>query len=341
MGPRSRPVTRGDAGTECMRNGRELILATKPFAEDRAWTSWWHLLSTALLLVAALAVALVEYPAPVRILASVAGGLLLLRLFVIYHDQQHQAILPKSRLAAFMMRLFGIWALSPNSIWKSSHDHHHKHNSKLFGSHIGSFPIMTRARFLKASRQEQRQYLFIRHPLTILCGYFFMFLYGMCFRPFLNSPRRHWECLVAIVLHVAIGVGLFLFGGWKALVLVQTLPHFIAYAIGTYLFYVQHNFTGVSLADSGGWTYEKAALESSSFLRTNPIMAWFTANIGYHHIHHLNPKIPFYRLPEVMRSVPELQSPKTTSFAMSEIRRSLRLKVWDADAQRMVGLNGQ
>ncbi len=65
-------------------------------------------------------------------------------------------------------------------------------------------------------------------------------------------------------------------------------------------------------------------------------MAWFTANIGYHHIHHLNARIPFYRLPEVMREMPELQQPGTTSFHPLEILRCLRLKVWDADAQRMV-----
>ena len=324
-----------------MRNGRELIIATKPFAEDRASVSWWHLLSTSTLLASALTLALLDVPLPFRVFASILSGLLLLRLFVIYHDQQHQAILARSKVAQGLMSLFGVWALSPTSIWKSSHDHHHKHNSKLFGSHIGSFPIMTRARFLKASKGEQRQYLFIRHPLTILFGYIFMFLYGMCLRPFMNSPRRHWDCLVAFLVHACIGVGLFLFGGWKAVLLVQTLPHFITYAIGTYLFYVQHNFVDVSLADSGGWTYEKAALESSSFLKISPIMAWFTANIGYHHVHHLNPKIPFYRLPETMRAIPELQAPKHTSFRLSDIRRCLRLKFWDAEAQRMVGLNGR
>ena len=116
------------------------------------------------------------------------------------------------------------------------------------------------------------------------------------------------------------------------------MPHLIAYAIGSYLFYAQHNFPGVSFNDKAGWTYEKAALESSSFLRTSRIMAWFTANIGYHHVHHLNAKIPFYRLPELVRDMPELRNPRITSLHPLDIFRCLRLKVWDTDLQRMIGL---
>jgi omega-6 fatty acid desaturase (delta-12 desaturase) len=112
----------------------------------------------------------------------------------------------------------------------------------------------------------------------------------------------------------------------------------VACAIGSYLFYAQHNFPTVTFEDREGWTYEKAALESSSYMKTSRIMAWFTGNIGYHHIHHLNARIPFYRLPEVLRAMPELQRPKTTSLSPAEMFRCLRLKVWDVEAQRMVGL---
>jgi acyl-lipid omega-6 desaturase (Delta-12 desaturase) len=165
-----------------------------------------------------------------------------------------------------------------------------------------------------------------------------MFLFGMCVNPFLNNPRKHMDCIVALVCHVIIGVALLYFFGWRGLVFAQTVPHFIAYAIGTYLFYAQHNFPGVSFSDNAGWTYEKAALESSSYMKTSRVMAWFTANIGYHHIHHLNARIPFYRLPEAARSIPELQNPKTTSLSLPEVWRCLRLKVWDVESQRMVGL---
>ncbi len=319
-----------------LKTGKALTLALKAYAVDDTATSWWCLLSTTALWLAALGGTLAGPNRASQICCSVMAGLLLLRLFVIYHDQQHHAILPQSKAAGVFMRVFGILALSPNSIWSSSHNHHHTHNSRIKGSHIGSFPIMTKENYLKSSRGKRFGYLFVRHPLTILFGYVFMFLFGMCLAPFLAKPREHFDGLVALVVHAAIGVTLFHFGGWPALVLTQLLPHFITYAIGSYLFYAQHNFCDVSFFDKDGWTYEKAALESSSYMKTGRWLAWFTGNIGYHHIHHLNARIPFYRLPQVLREVRELQHPKTTSLRPSEIIRCLRLKVWDAEAQRMV-----
>lgn len=320
------------------RTGKELILATKPFATDSSAKSWWSILSTALLLAGALAGTLWGFHLLGKMVCSLLAGLLILRFFVIYHDQQHHAILPKSKVAELLMKMFGMLSLSPSSIWRSSHNYHHKHNSKLRSAHIGSFPVMTRAEFLKSSKGTRFKYLFMRHPLTILFGYLFAFLWGMCIYPFINQPREHKDCLAAFLLHVAIGVALTWFFGWTALVLTLIVPQFIASAIGTYLFYAQHNFPTVSFYDRAGWAYEKAALESSSFMKTGPIMGWFTANIGYHHIHHLNARIPFYRLPEVLRAIPELTSPKTTSLRVIDIIRCLRLKVWDVESQRMIGL---
>ncbi len=321
-----------------MRTGSDLMSATRFYASDSSRRSWWYVSSTALLLGLAITGTLWDFHFSGRVACSTVAGLLILRLFVIYHDQQHHAILPKSRAAEFLMRLFGIYGLSPTSIWRSSHNYHHNHNSKLRGSHIGSFPIMTKAQYLKSSKGARFKYLFIRHPLTILSGYLFMFLYGMCINPFLKKPKQHWDCLAALLIHIGIACAILWLFDWKALLLAQTIPHFIAYAIGTYLFYAQHNFPGVSFRDKGGWTYEKAALESSSFLKTNRIMAWFTANIGYHHIHHLNARIPFYRLPEALRDLPELRQSKPTSLSPRDIFRCLRLKVWDVDAQRMISL---
>ncbi|NDB74219.1 MAG: fatty acid desaturase [Verrucomicrobia bacterium] len=320
-----------------MRTGQDLIKATKQYAHDDTARSWWYVLSTTGLLLATLAGVLWNHSFPAQLLCSVFAGLLILRMFVIYHDQQHHAILPKSFAAEIYMRVFGILALSASSIWRSSHNHHHNHNSKLRGSHIGSFPIMTKQQFLKTTRAKRFWYLFARHPLTILFGYVFVFLLGMCVNPFVNNPRKHYDCLISLLLHITIGTLLYVTHGWQAVLLVQTVPHFIAYAIGSYLFYAQHNFPDVSFADNAGWTYEKAALDSSSYLRSSRLMAWFTANIGYHHIHHLNSHIPFYRLPEALREMPELQLAKTTSFNPLEMARCLRLKVWDSETQQMVG----
>lgn len=115
-------------------------------------------------------------------------------------------------------------------------------------------------------------------------------------------------------------------------------PIIIAHAFGSYLFYAQHNFPGVTFENKDGWTYIKAALNSSSYMKMSPIMHWFTANIGYHHIHHVNAKIPFYRLPEAYEKVPELQNAKETSLMPMEIVRCFRLKVWDVERREMVSV---
>jgi omega-6 fatty acid desaturase (delta-12 desaturase) len=197
---------------------------------------------------------------------------------------------------------------------------------------------MTKEQYLNAPKATRFKYLFMRHPMTILFGYLFVFLYGMCLYPAVTKLRQHYDGLIAFLVHVLLAVAITWFFGWPALLLSLIVPHFIASAIGSYLFYAQHNFPTVTLSDKAGWSYDKAALESSSFMVTGPLMGWFTANIGYHHLHHLNSRIPFYRLPEVVAAIPELQTPKTTSLHPMEIIRCLRLKVWDSETQRMVSL---
>lgn len=319
-----------------IRPGSALISATRRFASDDTLRSWWCVLSLAVILLAAFAGTLWNFNLPAKVACSILAGFLMMRFFVIYHDQQHCAILSRSNAAEVLMKVFGILALTPSSVWRSSHNHHHKHNSKLRGSDIGSFPIITKDLYLQSTRKERFSYLFVRHPLTILFGYFFMFLFGMCINPLIHYPRRHVDCLFAIIVHVGIGSALLYFGGWQALLLTLMLPFFITYAVATYFFYAQHNFPGVTFSEQGGWTYEKAAMESSSFMRTGPLMSWFTANISYHHVHHLNARIPFYRLPEVVRAIPELKYPKTTSLSPLDIIKCLRLKVWDVENQRMI-----
>lgn len=321
-----------------MRTGKELIMATKPYAKENRRTSWLHTLSTLVILVLSLAGTYFIPNIFARVACSIFSGFVMVRMFVIYHDHQHHAILDKSPAARLIFTFYGIFILAPTSIWKRSHDYHHKHNSKLFSASIGSYPIMTRQKFKNSTRKERFQYLASRHPVTLLFGYFSMFLYGMCINSFMSSPRRHWDSLLAIVIHVAMGTCIFIFLGWQAFLLSFIVPFFVAFMIGAYLFYAQHNFPGVTFRDNGEWTYDGAAMESSSFMKMNKFWHWVTANIGYHHIHHINARIPFYRLPEVMAAIPELQNAKTTSLKPRDIIACVRLKIWDPEKQQMMGL---
>ncbi|MDA3961944.1 MAG: fatty acid desaturase [Planctomycetota bacterium] len=328
-----------------LRTGPALIKATAPYTEESPWLSWGLTLSSALILTAAWA-ALVWASLSQALNAwalSAAGllvGLLLVRMFVIYHDYAHGAILRKSRIARALMGAFGVFVLAPPSIWRSSHDYHHKNNSKLRAAHIGSFPVMTVERWAQTSRSDRLKYRFLRHPLTIALAYPIGFFFGMCLGPFLRNPRRHWDGAAAVLLHVGLAALCWFAGGWELWLYVHVLPHVVACAVGGYLFYAQHNFPEVEYFDAEGWTYHAAALDSSSYMKMGPVMNWFTANIGYHHIHHLNARIPFYRLPQVMAEIPELQRPRTTSLNPFAVWRCLRLDLWDPRSKRMVRFSG-
>lgn len=321
-----------------MRTGTDLILATKPFTQENRSKSWRLTMSSfgvVLLFHSAIFMIDLWY---LQVLFGVLAGLSLVRFFVIYHDFMHHSILRKSNFAMALFSLFGLYILIPKSIWKRSHDHHHHHNSKLYGSSIGSFPIVTKKKFQTLSDTEQRLYLFIRHPLSILFSYVFAFIFGTCIRSFAASPKRHWDSLVSLAFHFGLLAILLSTIGWQQTFLGFLLPIFVAHALGSYLFYAQHNFPGVTFEDKNGWTYIKAALNSSSYMKMNPIMQWFTANIGYHHIHHVNARIPFYRLPEVYQQIPELRNAKETSLRPTEIIKCFKLKVWDAEKREMVGV---
>ncbi len=322
-----------------MRTGKELILATRPFAQEIKWKSWYFTLSTLFLLLLFNAGTFMNFPLAVKIFCSIMTGCLLSRMFVIYHDYAHHSILYKSIPAKIIFSIFGLYMLAPRSIWKRSHDYHHNNNSKLFSASIGSYPIFSKQKFLNATKSERREYLAVRHPLNMFFGYFTLFIYGMCYWSFMSSPRRHYDSLIALILHAAFIACTIIFLGWVTWVLAILIPFSIACGFGAYLFYAQHNFPGVTFKNNIEWSYEHAAMESSSYMKMNPFWQWVTANIGFHHIHHINSKIPFYRLPEAMKAIPELQGAKITTLWPSDIIKCLRLKIWDPDKQQMVPLS--
>lgn len=321
-----------------MLQGKQLILATRPYAKEDRTKSWVLTISTLFILIAFLLGTVYNFHWTLKLLCSIGAGFTIVRFFVIYHDHQHKAILDKSPLATIIFTIFGFYVLAPSGIWSRSHDYHHKNNSKLFSASIGSYPIYTKQKFVTLSKGEQRYYLFIRHPLTILFGYIFAFMYGMCVQSIINRFSKHIDSLVALILHFAYQIAVFYFLGWQTWILLCAIPHFISGALGAYAFYAQHNFPGVAFVGNEEWTYEGAALDSSSYMELSWPLRWATANIGYHHIHHLNSRIPFYRLPEVMAAFPELQHPKKTSLKPKDVMACFKLKVWDFEKQQMVGL---
>ncbi len=315
---------------------RQLLIDSRQFASEKRVTSWWHLWTTLAALAITASVAFAAEALWLRLLGSLLTGLTLVRVFIVYHDYQHQAMLKGSRLAQAILSLYGYVMLTPPSVWKRSHDHHHRHNSKLFGASIGSFPIMTTDNYKAASPRQQLEYRIARSPMIIVLGYLTVFMFGMCVRPLLMDPRRHWDAVLSLAIHFGIIASLVIWCDWPTAILTAILPTLVASAAGAYLFYIQHNFPGAKIRRCEEWSYTKAALKSSSFLELGPVLHWLTGNIGYHHVHHLNAKIPFYRLPEAMAGLELLQSPTRVTLRLADIAACLRLKLWDTRLDRFV-----
>ena len=319
-----------------MRSGPELVRASNPYAKEVPATTWRLLLTTlALYFTAFSAVILVDNVA-VRGAGAVLLGLLMIRIFIFYHDHLHGALLNNTRLGSAIMRAFGWWIMAGWSVWRQTHDYHHKNTAKMVGASIGSYPIVTVDMWRNITPAQRRMYKAARHPMTILFGYITVFILGMCISAFRRAPRQHVDGLIALLVHFG-GVGLVgWFFGWQAALFAVVLPQFIACALGSYLFYAQHNFPGMQIRGRQDWEYSFAALRSSSMFNMGPVMHWFTGNIGYHHVHHLNHRIPFYRLPEAMAGIPELQDPCRTSWRPSDVMAALALKIWDPAQGKMI-----
>ncbi len=319
-----------------IRAGHELFEATEAFAIESVARSWWYVGSTFILMLATLLAAGMAPWWPLQLGLSILAAFLMVRAFITYHDYMHGSILHDSRLAWLLFHLYAAFALTPPRSWRKSHNYHHGHVGKISAASIGAFPIMTTAMWQQATPMERSNYRIQRHPLIVLFSYITIFAYSICLGPLLREPTRYWDSGLALLAHAGLIALLWVWGGFNVAFYVVILPMTIASSLGSYLFFAQHSYKRMHIISPDAWTFYRAALESSSYMRLNRIMQWFTGNIGFHHIHHLNLRIPFYRLPETMAAIPELQTPVITSLAPRDIIDCFKSSLWDESVQRMV-----
>jgi omega-6 fatty acid desaturase (delta-12 desaturase) len=323
------------------RSAKELLAAAKEFQKEDRTRSWLHVLET-FGVFAALTTGIVLAPWWwLRLPLAIVTGLVVVRMFILYHDYMHLAILRDSTLAKWIMYAYGVYVLTPPTVWRQTHNYHHGHTAKIVGSHVGSYLMVTTEMWAQMTPMQQRVYKAYRHPLTVAFAYFTVFGVGMCVQPFLRNPKKNWDSLLSLIVNVVASIALWYVAGFDVFFYAYFLPLFVATGVGAYLFYAQHDFPEINVQPRESWEYTRAALESSSFMELSPLMHWFTGNIGYHHVHHLNPGIPFYRLPEAMAAIPELREPLgKTSLSLRDIRRCFAAKLWDPRQGKMVGYPG-
>jgi omega-6 fatty acid desaturase (delta-12 desaturase) len=263
------------------------------------------------------------------------AALLLVRVFIFFHDCGHGSFLASPRENEVVGYLCGILTFTPFHEWRTTHARHHATAGNLDRRGVGDVWTLTVAEYQAAPRGKRLAYRLFRNPLVMFgLGPAFMFLIAHRFPHKGAKKRERISVILTDLALLAILLGMSLAIGFWTYLLIQLPIILIAGTLGLWLFYVQHQYEGVYWARQKEWNVVRAALEGSSYYRLPKVAQWFTGNIGLHHIHHLRPRIPNYRLQQCYDAVPEMQAVRPLAFLKS--LKSLRLNLWDEDQQKLV-----
>jgi omega-6 fatty acid desaturase (delta-12 desaturase) len=273
-------------------------------------------------------------PLLVVALAIPASGFLL-RTFIVVHDCAHGSFLPWRRVNTWLGVACGLLVYAPFHSWRHEHAVHHASAGDLDRRGMGDVDTLTVAEYASLSRPRQVGYRLMRNPLVMLG---FGPLWALILEPRLVpgwARKRFGRKIIATDLAlVALVGGLCALAGWRAVVLVQLTPAMLAGAVGIWIFYVQHQFEDVYWQRSEHWSYAASALQGSSHLRLPKVLQFFTGNIGLHHVHPLNARIPNYNLQRAHDENPVFHDARQLS--PWEAVLALRLKLYDERTGRLV-----
>ncbi|MDN7243289.1 fatty acid desaturase [Planococcus sp. N028] len=267
-------------------------------------------------------------------LSAVAAGFVV-RTFIIFHDCTHGSFFKNKKANAIVGTITGIMTLFAYEKWKREHSIHHASSGNLDKRGVGDIWVMTIEEYVEASKWERFKYRMYRNPLVMFgFGPLFLVLISSRFnRKDARKKERNNTYLINISLVVLYSLLIWAIG-WQAFVIVQGTTMFIAGAFGIWLFYVQHTFEDSYFEDESEWDYVKAAVEGSSYYKLPKVLQWVTGNIGFHHVHHLSPRVPNYNLEKAHESTPPLQ--QATTITIKSSLKSLRYKVYDAKNKTFV-----
>ena len=269
---------------------------------------------------------------------ALASGAFLLRLFMIQHDCSHGSFFRYRLANDWIGRLAGIVTMTPYDVWRRTHATHHASSGNLDRRGMGDVDTLTVEEYRARSMWGRLRYRLYRHPLVMFGlgpAYLFLLQHRLPIGLMRGNGWRPWISTMATNLTIAlVAGGLIWLIGIKAFLLVHLPALLVAASIGVWLFYVQHQFEDTVWASDGKWNAQDAALHGSSHYDLPAFLRWFTANIGMHHVHHLSSRIPFYRLPRVLRDHPELRD--VSRLTLLESFRCVRLALWDGTQRRLV-----
>ena len=266
---------------------------------------------------------------------AVVGAGFMTRVFIIFHDCCHYSFFKSRKANKIVGTITGILTFFPYNQWQHNHSVHHATSGNLDKRGTGDIWVMTVDEYMEASFWQRLSYRLYRNPFVMfILGPIYVFLIENRF----NRKEARWnERLNTYFTNIVIVtiVSLLIWAvGWEAFLLVEGPIFLIAGSVGVWLFYVQHTFEDSYFKEDEHWNYVKAAVEGSSFYKLPKPLQWLTGNIGFHHVHHLSPRVPNYQLEEAHNHTLPLQSVPTITLATS--LSSLKFRLWDEQSEKFV-----
>ena len=269
-------------------------------------------------------------------LFAVPAAAFLVRVFMIQHDCGHGSFFRTPWANGWVGRALGVLTMTPYAYWRRTHAIHHATTGNLDRRWLGAVETLTVEEFRALPWIKQLGYRLYRNPAVMFGlgpGYLFIFQHRLPIG-LMKEHSAWWSVLGTNLAVAALVIPLIILGGPTAFLLVHITVVVLAASIGVWLFYLQHQFDGAYWTRNDTWSLHEASLRGSSHLDLPPVLRWFTGNIGAHHLHHVSSRIPFYRLPQVMKDRPELRA--MNRITMDDSFRAVKLALWDEAAGKMV-----
>jgi omega-6 fatty acid desaturase (delta-12 desaturase) len=308
------------------------------FQTSSAWRAGWQMVNTLVpyALVWWLMFLSLSISFWITLPLAVLAGALLVRVFIIFHDCGHGSFFKSRTANSVVGSICGVLTFTPFYHWRWEHALHHATSGDLDRRGTGDVWTLTVQEYIEASRWKRFAYKLARNPFILfIIAPLFLFLV----RQRITTPGAKWRARLSVwwmnLALAGVATGLSFVFGLKAYLIIQLSVLMIAASLGVWMFYVQHQFEGVYWERGEDWDYTTAALQGSSFYKLPRILQWFSGNIGYHHVHHLSPRIPNYNLQACHESHPIFQQVPPVTLLGS--LKSFTFRLWDEQARKLVG----